>query len=79
MGLPGWAQTEESLPAVGDPEFDPLVRKIPWSRKRQPTQHPAWSNSRDRGAWWAVGSMPTRVGHDKATNTFTVHLHDCTR
>ena len=35
--------------------FDPWVRKIPWSRKWQPTlQYCCWKNPMDRKAWWAT-------------------------
>ena len=37
-------------------EFDPWVRKMPWSRKWQPSCSStlAWKNSMDRRGWWAT-------------------------
>ena len=41
------------------------VKKIPWSRKRQPTPVYFLENPADRGACWATQSMGSqRVGHD---------------
>ena len=34
--------------------FNFWVRKIPWRRKWQPTQHSCLENPMDRGAWWAT-------------------------
>ena len=31
----------------------------------------AWGIPMDRGAWWATVHGSQRVGHDRATNTFT--------
>ena len=35
-------------------EFDPWVRKIPWRRSWQPTQHPCLGNPMDSGAWQVI-------------------------
>ena len=51
-------------------ELDPLVRKIPWSRRWQPT--PAcWKipQTEDPGGLQSMG--PQRVGHDRVTE----HTH----
>ena len=36
MGFPGSSEVT-NLPANADVEFDPLIRKIPWRRKWQPS------------------------------------------
>ena len=33
MGFPGGSHGKESACSTGDPEFDPWVRKISWSRE----------------------------------------------
>ena len=35
-------------------ELDPLVRKIPWSRRWQPTPVFLLEDPTDRGPWWAT-------------------------
>ena len=37
FGLPRWLSGKESTCQCGRRRFDPWVRKIPWSRKWQPT------------------------------------------
>ena len=59
--------------------FYPLVEKIPWRRKWQPTPvFSAWKNPIDRGAWWAtVHSLYPRGRHNWAlthTHTHTIGL-----
>ena len=45
--------------------LDPWIRKIPWSRKWQPTPVYCQGNSIDRGTWWArvhgVAKSRTRI------------------
>ena len=36
--LPWWLSGKESAYQCSRPKFDPWVRKIPWSRKWQPTE-----------------------------------------
>ena len=42
--------------------FDPWGRKIPWSRKWQPTslQDSCLENFMDRGAWWVIVHRVTK-------------------
>ena len=44
--------------------FHPWVRKIPWSRKWQPTPVFLPGESMDRGAWWVIVHRVQRVRHD---------------
>ena len=63
-GLPRWCSGEESACQYRRPRrcrFNPWVRKIPGSRKWQPTpvfdnllQYFCQENSMDRGVWWAT-------------------------
>ena len=48
--------------------FDPWIRKIPWSRKWQPTPVFCLENPMDRGAWQSTQSMGLqRIGHELVT------------
>ena len=53
-GFPGGASGKESTCPNRRHGFDPWVGKIPWRRKRQPTQFSCLENLMDRGAWWAT-------------------------
>ena len=50
QGLPAGSAVENP-PAMQGCGFDPWVRKIPWSRKWQPTSVFCLKNPMDRGAW----------------------------
>ena len=57
-GLPRWPNGEESAcqcRRCRRYRFHPLVWKIPWRRKWQPTSYSCLGNPMDRGAWWATG------------------------
>ena len=43
----------KNLPAVQETQVQSPVRKIPWSRKWQPTPVFVLGNPMNRGAWWA--------------------------
>ena len=63
-GFPG----VKNLPAMQETWFDPLVGKIPWRRKWQPT--PVFLPGKPHGQRSLVGYSPwgcQRVGHDLAT------------
>ena len=45
------AQIVKRLPAIREPGFDPLVRKIPWRRNWQSTPALLPGKSMDGGAW----------------------------
>ena len=55
--------------------FYPLVDKIPWRRKWQPTPVFSWKNPMDRGAWWAtvhrVSKSRTQLSVRVRTHTHT--------
>ena len=54
--------------------FDPWVRKIPWSKKRNALQYSCLGNPMDRGAWWAavhgVTESQTRLSTPRTTLVF---------
>ena len=57
MWLPRWYNGKESTYRYRRHRrcrFNPWVRKIPWSRKWQPTAVVLPENPMDRGAWWAI-------------------------
>ena len=60
--------SNEGLPAVRRPGFDPWVRKTPWQRKWQPT--PVFLPGKSHGPRSLAGYSPwgRRVGHDWATS-----------
>ena len=45
--------------ATQEKKVQPRVRKIPWRRKRQPTQYSCLENLMDRGDWQAEVHMVT--------------------
>ena len=56
-GLPRWPNGEESAcqcRSCRRYRFHPLVWKIPWRRKWQPTSYSCLGNPMDKGAWWAT-------------------------
>ena len=66
------AQTVKNLPAMQETGFDPWVGKIPWRREWQPTT--VFLPGEFHGQRSLVGHSPRShgVGHDWATNTFTL-------
>ena len=50
------------------------VRKIPWSRKWQPTPVSCLGNPMDRVAWWATIHRVTRVWHPWLVDTTSPHI-----
>ena len=67
-GLPWWFSGKESACQCRRRRFHPWVRKIPWSRKWQPT--PVFLPGASHGQRSLVGYSPwnnERVGHDLAT------------
>ena len=54
--------------------FDPWVRKIPWSRKWQPTSAFLLENSTDRGAWWATVHGSAKSQHDSTSKHSTAAM-----
>ena len=63
-GFPGGASGKESTCPNRRHGFDPWVGKIPWRRKRQPTQFSCLENLMDRGAWRVIvhGVTQSRTG-----------------
>ena len=61
QGLPRWHSGEESACQCGRHGFDPWVRKIPWSRKWQPTPVFLPGKLHGPGKIQTMGSQ--RVGH----------------
>ena len=56
LGLPRWCSGKEPpCQCKRHKRYGsiPGVRKIPWSRKWQPTRYSFLENSMDRGIWWA--------------------------
>ena len=64
-GLARWLSGKEIICQCRGYRFDPLVRKIPWRRKRQPT--PVFSPGKSYGQRSLVGWGQERVGHDWVT------------
>ena len=65
-----WKLTNYSIPMQDTQEtgLDSWIRKIPWSRKWQPTPVFCLENPMDRGAWQSTQSMGLqRVGHKLVT------------
>ena len=60
-GLPWWCSGKEYACQCRRHEFEPLVGKIPWRRKWQPTPGFLLENSIDRGAWRATSPW----GHEE--------------
>ena len=69
--------------------FNPWIRKIPWSRKWQPSpifffflQYSCLGNSMDRGAWWAtvhgIAKSQKRLSEGEHVHTHT-HTHTHTQ
>ena len=61
----------KDVPAnAGDLSSIPVLGKIPWRRKWQPTPVFLLGNTMDRGDWKAEETVhgPQRVGYDLATN-----------
>ena len=79
-GFPGGSDGKEFACNVGDPGLIPgLGGKILWRRKWQPTPVFLLAKSQwteEPGGLQSVGSP--RVGHDRATNTFTFKLPEST-
>ena len=48
------AKYSPAIQETQEMRFDPLVRKIPWRRKWQPTPVFLLENAMDRGAWQAI-------------------------
>ena len=48
------AKNSPAIQETQEMRFDPLVRKIPWRRKWQPTPVFLLENAMDRGAWQAI-------------------------
>ena len=68
FGLPRWLSGKESTCQCGRRRFDPWVRKIPWSRKWQPT--PALLLGKSHGQRSVVSYNPQghkTVRHNLAT------------
>ena len=61
-GLARWLSGKEIICQCRVDRFDPLVRKIPWRRKWQPT--PVFSPGKSYGQRSLVGWGQERVGHD---------------
>ena len=57
-GLPWWLSSKESTCQCRRLGFDPLIRKIPWRRKCQPT--PVFLLGKARGQRSLVGYSQTR-------------------
>ena len=75
LGLSRWYSSKKSCQCRRPKRhrFDPWVRKMPWSRKWQPT--PAFSPGKFHGKRSLMGSQ--RVGRDWATEH--AYMHMCTR
>ena len=63
----------KNLPAIQETQVQSLVQKDPWRRKWQPTPvflpgEIPWTE--EPGGLQSMGSQ--RVGHESATNTFTL-------
>ena len=56
VGLPRWLSGKESTCQCRVCGFDPWVRKIPWSRKHQPT--PSLLPGKSQGQRSLVGNSP---------------------
>ena len=71
LGFPGGTGVKNLL-AAGDVGLISWVRKIPWSRKWQPTLIFLIDISTDRGAWWAtvhrvLRELDTTAQHARTT------------
>ena len=79
MGFPS-SLVIKNLPAharaTGDTGSVPVVRKIPWRRKWQPTPVFCLENPMDRGAWWATMSEVHGVRESQKTR---LSEHECTQ
>ena len=72
LGFPGGTGVKNLLANAGDVGLIPWVRKIPWSRKWQPTLIFLIENATDRGAWWAtvhrvLRELDTTAQHARTT------------
>ena len=54
LGLPGNSNGKESACNVGDPGFDPWVRRSHGGGHGNPLQYFCLENPMDGGAWWAT-------------------------
>ena len=70
-GFPRWLSAKESSCWSRRHRFDPLVRKIPWRRKCQPTPMFLPGDSMDKGAWKAI-VHGIEKSWTQLTNTFTL-------
>ena len=71
-GFPGSTGVKNLLADAGDVGLIPWVRKIPWSRRWQPTLIFLIEISMDRGAWWAtvhrvLKELDTTAQHARTT------------
>ena len=69
--FPGGSDSKASACNVGDPGFDPWVRKITWRRKWQPT--PVLLPGKSHGGKNLVGYSPW--GHKELDMTEWLHFH----
>ena len=79
-GLPRWRHGKDSTcqgRRCKRCRFSPWIRKIPWSRKWQPTQYSCLENSMDRGTWLATVHG---VSKSRTPQTYTqTHRHTDTQ
>ena len=72
MGFPGGSDGKESVCNARRPEFDPLVRKIPWKREWLPT--PVFLPGESCGQRSLAGCNP-RSQKESDTTEHTAHTH----
>ena len=76
FGFPWWLRQWRICLWCRRPRFHPRVGKIPWTREWQPLQYSSLENSHGQRSvvGWSLESMVSkRVGHDWATNTFSLY------
>ena len=80
VGVSQMALVVKNLPAnvgdIGDAEFDPWVRKIPWRRARQPT--PVFLPQKSHGQGRLVGYGPWGRKELDTTEWLSTHTENCT-
>ena len=73
-GFPGVSDGKQPAYNVGDPGFDPCIRKSPGEGNDNPLQYSCLENSLGRGAWHAAIMKWPRVGHNLGTKAHTSHM-----
>ena len=72
MNFPGGSVCKETTCNSGEPGSIPGPGRSPGGGNSNTFQYSCLENPMDRGAWWVTDHGVQRVGHDWATNTFSL-------